>query len=153
GGLASSEVTAFATVRTDQEDYPPGEFAEITGAGFAPGATVTLQVTHLTGGCGCGEGHDPWNVVADELGGFSVDWYVDPDDSANARFLLTADASDGQHAERSFTDSPKVGSVTVGAQSPNPVLPGGSATFPITVNRGTGSGSSGSFDAALSITS
>ena len=49
-------------------------------------------------------------------------------------------------------DAPKVGSVTVGAQSPDPVARGSSATYLVTVNRGTGGGSSGSFSATLSIT-
>jgi len=48
--------------------------------------------------------------------------------------------------------APKVGSVSVGAQSPNPVTAGNSATYTITVNRGTGPRSPGSFTANLSIT-
>jgi hypothetical protein len=46
----------------------------------------------------------------------------------------------------------KVGSVTVGSQATNPVTAGSSTTFLITVNRGTGSGSPGSFTAELTIT-
>src|SRR6185436_7866046 len=52
-----------------------------------------------------------------------------------------------------FSDSPKVGSVTVGAQSATPVYgSSSSATYPVTVFRGTGSGSSGNFTATLSLT-
>src|SRR5207248_7427362 len=58
----------------------------------------------------------------------------------------------GSVAQTTFLDSPKVGSVTVGAQSPDPVTPGSSAAFTITVFRGTGGGSSGNFTATLSIT-
>src|SRR5207247_5219654 len=43
-----------------------------------------------------------------------------------------------------------VGAVIVDAQSPNPVTIGSSATYLITVTRGVGS--SGSFDATLSVT-
>jgi hypothetical protein len=39
-------VLSAQTLTTDQEDYPPGATAIITGNGFFPGETVTLQVTH-----------------------------------------------------------------------------------------------------------
>src|SRR5204862_407896 len=58
----------------------------------------------------------------------------------------------GSVAQMPFLDSPKVGSVTLGAQSPDPVTPGSSAAFTITVFRGTGGGSNGNFSATLSIT-
>ena len=42
GGAASTEVYRFATVRTDKDDYAPGETALITGTGWLPNSRVTL---------------------------------------------------------------------------------------------------------------
>jgi len=42
GGAQSAEVYRFATVKTDKDDYAPGEPALITGTGWAPNSTVTL---------------------------------------------------------------------------------------------------------------
>jgi hypothetical protein len=134
GGLWTSEMYGFATVATERQDYLPGDTAEITGTGFAPFDTVTLQVTHVTGGSCCGSGHLPWDVTADGTGGFSSSWYVNPDDSANSIFRLTAD-SGVEHAETVFVDLPRVTAVAVGAQSPNPVVTPGSATYTVTVSK------------------
>src|ERR1041385_7032939 len=81
-------VAQQATVATDQDDYAPGDTALITGAGFASAATVTLQVVHLTGAIAGGSGHEPWTITADDQGGFSDFWLVDPDDSPGSTFLL-----------------------------------------------------------------
>jgi hypothetical protein len=151
GSGFSSEVFAFPTIATEYDDYAPGETAVLFGAGFQPGAAVTLEIDHLTGGTCCGEGHDPWSVMADASGAFTTEWFVNPDDSTGALFELTADADDGEHAESRFTDSPKVGSVVVDPQSPSSVAPGSSATFLITVQRGAGPGSSGAFTANLAL--
>jgi hypothetical protein len=52
----------------------------------------------------------------------------------------------GLQAEVLFTDSPKVGSVTVAAQVGTATYgSAGSVTYVVTVNRGSGSGSNGSF--------
>src|SRR5207237_3918033 len=60
----------------------------------------------------------------------------------------TGDVS-GLTAQTTFTDSPKVGSIAVGAQSPSTVTAGNSAAFVVTVGRGT---SNGAFNADLSVT-
>jgi hypothetical protein len=54
---------------------------------------------------------------------------------------------------QSLQAAPKVGSCTVGSQSPVSVAAGNTATYLITVNRGSGQGSNGSFNVNLSITS
>ncbi|SUQ61288.1 DUF5801 repeats-in-toxin domain-containing protein [Pseudomonas wadenswilerensis] len=124
------------TVTTDQADYAPGSTAIITASGFAAGSTVALEVEHATGpgadnlwgtpddvlNTNTGEGHEPWYVTdggAGDLdgqvnGSVTTSWYVNPDDSAGATFLLTATSAgaDGKFATRddvvattSFTDS------------------------------------------------
>jgi hypothetical protein len=93
-----------ATVRTNQSNYHPGETAKITGEDFGANETVTLQVVHSDGTPPGGGGHDPWNVTTDANGSFLTTWYVDPDDSANSAFLLTAISSTGS-ASATFTDA------------------------------------------------
>ena len=92
-------------VRTDKWNYNPGETALITGSGFVPGETVWLQVVH-TDGHNEGGGHERWPVAADDSGAFESTWFVNPDDSLGATFLLTADGDPSAlHAEYLFYDA------------------------------------------------
>jgi DNA-binding phage protein len=123
-------------VTTDLKDYAPGSTAIITASGFSAGSTVTLEVDHAIGAgadgvwgtsddvldTNTGEGHEPWSVTdggAGDLdgqvnGSVTTSWYVNPDDSAGATFLLTAASAgadgvvgtgDDAMATASFTDS------------------------------------------------
>ena len=95
---------AAATVRTDKFDYQPGETAVITGGGFAPGENVTLQVVHANG-LDDGDGHLPFTTVADGSGNILTQWFVNPDDSLHAIFILSAiGETSGQKARTVFTD-------------------------------------------------
>ena len=115
------------TVSTDAQDYAPGSWAEITATGFEPGSTVNFQVQHAgdPGADGIwgtlddvivdlgGEGHEAWSIVdGSELdldgtanGAVVTSWYVNPDDSLNWHFLLTAVAANQQTASAGFTDA------------------------------------------------
>lgn len=124
------------TVTTDLSDYSPGSTATVTASGFAAGSTVAFEVDHATGAgadnlwgtpddvlaTDAGEGHDPWYVTdggAGDLdgkvnGSITTSWYVNPDDSAGATFLLSATGAgadqvfgtaDDVVATTSFTDS------------------------------------------------
>ncbi|PTR29621.1 DUF5801 repeats-in-toxin domain-containing protein, partial [Pseudomonas sp. GV085] len=128
--------TYIPTVTTNLEDYAPGSTAIITASGFAAGSTVTLEVDHAVGAgadgvwgtsddvlnTNMGAGHEPWSVTdggAGDLdgqvnGSVTTSWYVNPDDSAGATFLLTATSAgadgvlgtgDDAVATASFTDS------------------------------------------------
>jgi hypothetical protein len=128
--------TYIPTVTTDLKDYAPGSTAIITASGFAAGSTVTLEVDHAVGAgadgvwgtsddvlnTNMGAGHEPWSVTdggAGDLdgqvnGSVTTSWYVNPDDSAGATFLLTASSAgadgvvgtgDDAVATMSFTDS------------------------------------------------
>ncbi|WP_205123459.1 hypothetical protein, partial [Marimonas lutisalis] len=113
-------------VTTDKQDYAPGEEAIITVTGLAVGGSVTLEIDHVAdaGEDGLygteddtivelgGEGHDSWIVVdggegdldGEANGTIVTSWYVNPDDSLDETFLLSAD--DGaETAYHSFTDS------------------------------------------------
>ncbi|NCW77652.1 MAG: hypothetical protein EBV64_06750, partial [Oxalobacteraceae bacterium] len=115
------------TVSTDAQDYAPGSWVEITATGFDPGSTVNFQVQHAgdPGADGIwgtlddvivdlgGEGHEAWSIVdGSELdldgtanGAVVTSWYVNPDDSLNWYFLLTAMAANQQTASAGFTDA------------------------------------------------
>ncbi|MHC5349294.1 DUF5801 repeats-in-toxin domain-containing protein, partial [Metapseudomonas furukawaii] len=138
GGSVSSESLSLAdpVVSTDLSDYAPGSTATITADGFEVGGTVQFQVQHAVGSgedgvwgtlddvidTNTGEGHEPWSITdggagdldAEANGSITTTWYVNPDDSAGATFLLTAASAgaDGQLgtaddsvATHSFTDS------------------------------------------------
>jgi len=104
--VVNSTVIAAASVSTDQTDYAPGDTVNITGAGFAGGETVSVVVKHddvtVTGG----EGHNPWDVVADEFGGFVTSWKVPYDDNVGQTLDVKATGgSSGSVATTSFTDA------------------------------------------------
>src|SRR5687768_12836838 len=68
-----------ASVTGDAEDYAPRSTATFTGAGFLPGETVVLKVKNLSRPCNtvfADSSYLPWNVVADENGGFVTEWLV-----------------------------------------------------------------------------
>ncbi|ELS01824.1 hypothetical protein Xen7305DRAFT_00015300 [Xenococcus sp. PCC 7305] len=112
-----------ATVTTDKGDYSPGETAFIVGSGFALGETVQLQVLHTDGRDNTRPEHQPWqitdgissfddagNLVGDldgiVDGNIETSWFVDPFDSLNSQFELTALGLDsGAIATTNFTDS------------------------------------------------
>ncbi len=102
------------TVTTDKQDYPPGSTATITGENFEPGETVELQVLHNDGTPNTGGGHAPWQVTDGSVndldgkanGTIITTWYVNPDDSLNSSFDLTATGlNSSKLASHSFTDS------------------------------------------------
>jgi hypothetical protein len=95
---------AAATVRTDKFDYQPGETAVITGTGYTPGENVVLEVDHANG-LADGEGHLPFTALADGSGNIQSQWFVNPDDSLHAIFILTAVGEvSGRKATTVFTD-------------------------------------------------
>src|SRR6185312_12643835 len=121
-GITLSSVNAFsqtATIKTDQLDYPPGSTAIITGKGFQPNETVTLQVLHdPTGGDDAtSPAHQPWTVVADASGNVSSTWIVPADeDELGATLLLSAvGETSGLKAAWTFTDAG--GKFTIGSNS------------------------------------
>ncbi|MCO6455289.1 MAG: VWA domain-containing protein, partial [Pirellulaceae bacterium] len=103
-----------ANVATDKRDYSARETARITAAGFQVGETVQFQVLHTDGTPNTGNGHEPWLVEdggpqdgdGSRDGNVSTTWYVDPDDSLNSHFELTATGlTSGRTASTTFTDA------------------------------------------------
>src|SRR5438552_3757099 len=119
--LISASALAQATVTTDQSDYPPGGTVYITGAGFAPGETVTNQVLHIPdiGDNNTSPAHQPWTVTADADGNFSTTWDVPFDeDELGATLQLTATGqTSGVTAQTTFTDGNIITAVTFPANA------------------------------------
>jgi hypothetical protein len=65
--LASAELYAFPTVKSDQADYPPGTTVNITGHGFQPGETVSIVLVESP----LFDTHGPYTVQADANGNIS----------------------------------------------------------------------------------
>ena len=128
-----------ATISTDQPDYPPGSTVIITGSGFQPGESVTLQVHHYdaNGDNDTSPAHQPWTVTADANGNVSATWLVPADeDELGATLLLTADGqSSGLHAEVTFTDSGAFSyTTTSGHSSSVSMIPGTSNNTSLSVD-------------------
>ncbi|MHC4066908.1 MAG: Kelch repeat-containing protein, partial [Planctomycetota bacterium] len=102
-GLSSAELYGFTTVRTDKEDYLPGEIVTVTGNNWAPGETVQLVFDEDPAQ------HEPsvYNAVADAGGNiFNQDFSPAPHD-LGVRFYLTATGlSSGDMAKNTFSDAP-----------------------------------------------
>ncbi|NBY00924.1 MAG: hypothetical protein EBQ87_02925 [Planctomycetes bacterium] len=156
-------------VSTDLPDYPPGSTAIISANNFLPGSDITFQVVHITGpgadgtfgtlddilGNNTGSGHDAWVVTDGGNGDFDgiangfvqTSWYVNPDDSLNEIFLLTAQgagsdgisgSTDDQIATFSFTDAKPQADLTVNVTNYNSqLIPGSNTTYTITVKQWT----------------
>jgi hypothetical protein len=95
----STELYGFATIKTDEADYPPGTTVTITGGGWVPGETVTLTLLESP----LYDTHTLKPVKADASGNIrSTEFKPDADD-LGIKFYLTATGSASQ-AQTSFTD-------------------------------------------------
>ncbi|MBI1803716.1 MAG: HYR domain-containing protein, partial [Ignavibacteria bacterium] len=141
--LSAQAIYAQSTLTSDKSDYPPGDTATLTGTGFLPDETVTLQVHHADATPDSGVDHQPWTVVADSTGGFVTTWHVCEDDCLGKLLKATADGqSSNLHSEVLFTDAntPQINSVSTTPFSPNqPSSAGVKDTTVITAQNGTNS--------------
>lgn len=110
--LASTELYAFPTVKTDQADYPPGTTVNITGSGFQPNETVTITLVESP----LFDTHGPYTVTADGNGNISDSSFTTDIHDENVRFWLSATGSQsGLVAQNTFTDAGPATSFTTGA--------------------------------------
>ncbi|MEM4345132.1 MAG: PxKF domain-containing protein [Candidatus Nitrosocaldus sp.] len=143
GSLTMQVGADSAMIWTDKEDYSPGEVVTIYGSGFLQNAQITITVVQPNGTV------DSIIVDASDADGNFIAYYTIDNDDPVGTYTVTA--TDGTNtASTTFTDAPKVGSVSISPSS-RTVTAGGSTTYTVTVNRGSGPGSSGSFTADLSI--
>ncbi|HLO91712.1 MAG TPA: hypothetical protein VK172_11155, partial [Lentimicrobium sp.] len=122
------------SVATDKGDYYPGETVIITGSGWEAGETVELLIEHTFSY----HPDETFYTIADSLGEIYYDEYVIAPDELNELFFLTAFGETSNCMSTcTFTDGNKIGSVTVSAQTPNPLNTsiGNTATYNITLTR------------------
>jgi hypothetical protein len=98
-----AEVYRFATIKTDKDDYAPGELALITGAGWQPGEQVTLLFQEDPAV------HDDYTLTlqADMAGNIHWNQWAPEWHDLGVRFYLTATGSLSR-AQTTFTDALKV---------------------------------------------
>jgi hypothetical protein len=112
GGSSDAELYGFATLKTDKDDYAPGEIVTFTGTGWQPGETVHLTVsedadTHNDFG---------YTAVADEFGNIvNRDFYPREDDTYHhlgMRFYAQARGI-ASEAQVTLTDGPDEKTLTI----------------------------------------
>jgi len=84
GGAEHAEVYRFATIKTDKDDYAPGERAVISGSGWQPGELVTLLFQEDPAV------HEDYvvTVEADGLGNIYWDQWAPEQHDLDVRFAL-----------------------------------------------------------------
>jgi hypothetical protein len=100
-GLASSDVYAFATIRTDRDDYSPGMTVYVSGNGWQPNEPVTFGVRELPAE------HEArtFSLTANSSGRIeSAALFLVEDHHLGVRFYLTARGAASQ-AQITFTDA------------------------------------------------
>ena len=103
GGSAQAELYGFATLKTDKDDYAPGEIVTFTGSGWQPGETVTLTISEDA------DSHNDFEftAVADEFGNIvNREFYPREDDTYHhmgMRFYAMAKGI-ASEAQTTFTD-------------------------------------------------
>ncbi|MGC1397894.1 MAG: kelch repeat-containing protein, partial [Candidatus Binatus sp.] len=146
--LALSETFSYQTIRTDQPDYPPGSPVIIYGAGWTPGETVLIQIQQSNNET------EEFSDTADSTGSFTdYNNFEISDTDGGVVFQMTATGqTSGLTAQDRFTDT--VETVTLGTQSPSPVLAGGTgATTGATYSVNCTSSNTGSDDITYSLVS
>ena len=139
----------LATVQTDKEDYAPGETVTVTGSGWEPGETVSMQLHEDP----LVHGDRTLSAVADSLGHIFNDSFSPEEHDIGVRFVLTAvGQASGRTAQATFTDDRMINSATVNGGATVTVAPGGSITAAVNVTTtSTGGGGQNWFSTAWRI--
>jgi uncharacterized repeat protein (TIGR01451 family) len=170
--IESDQITNYSSVGTEFSDYAPGSTAFIIAQNFSVGSTIRFQVNHVLGPGGDGVlgtsddmvinldglGHEAWDVTDGGIGdldgvangSITTSWYVNPDDSLGATFLLSAQAIQfgtdmflPESAYASFTDSAPVGDIDLRAAGSSVTI--NDAIFLDSANVGSGTGTYNTF--------
>ncbi len=129
--LASTEIYAFPTVKTDAADYPPGTTVNISGSGFTPGEAVAITLVESP----LLDTHGPYTVTADGNGNVSDSSFTTDLHDVNVRFWLSAvGAQSGLKAQNTFTDAAGDNTTATVSCAPNPVVAGSPTTCTATVS-------------------
>jgi len=126
GGTNDFEQYRFATIKTDKDDYAPGQHAVITGTGWQPGEQVKLVFQEDPAV------HDDYELMltADGQGNIYTDQWAPEQHDLNVRFYLTASDSKSK-AQTTFTDGNLSSTITFSI-TPGSVTPGGTLSWSVT---------------------
>jgi hypothetical protein len=125
--LASTELYAFPTVKTDAADYPPGTTVNISGHGFQPGENVTITLVESP----LFDTHGPYTVTADANGNFSDSSFTTDAHDVDIRFWLSAvGTQSGLVAQNTFKDgnATSVSGTVKSSATGNPAIVGATIT-------------------------
>ena len=100
GSTAQAAFTGGATITTDRRDYPPGSAANISGVGWQPDETVSLEVFNET----TKTDETDWTATADSRGDVSTTLTIGNWVGDTLRLTATGETS-GLTARNTFTDS------------------------------------------------
>jgi hypothetical protein len=134
-----------AVVRTDKDDYVPGEKVVITGSGWQAGETVqlTIHVDPLT------SVDRVFNAVVDGSGNFTTTQFSPAIQDIGVRFVLTAvGQGSGLRAQTTFTDgNSTITGVVRSSVPPNAPIPGATVSCTAGCNKAasTTTGADGSY--------
>ena len=126
-----------ATVKTDKDDYAPGETVVISGTGWEAGETVklTLHMDPLR------DSDTELSATADASGNFTNTDFAPGTYDVGVRFVLTAlGTTSGRRAQTTFTDGPTDFGVSI---SPVTAASGGSQSYLLRVWNASTNGSNG----------
>ena len=143
-GARDAEVYRFATIKTDKDDYAPGELAVITGSGWQSDEEVTLLFQEDPAV------HDDYvlKIQADSAGNIFWNQWAPEGHDFGVRFYLTATGSRSR-AQMTFTDGAAETTVSVNC-SPASVPSGSPTTCTTTVtNTATATWPKGSIEWSL----
>src|SRR5437899_8691942 len=100
--LQGMAMAQSATVMTDKADYAPGTIVTITGTGWQPGETVTLQLVESP----LIDTHPDLTAVADASGNIFNNQFSPDSYDVDVTFTLTATGgTSGLQAQTTFTDA------------------------------------------------
>ena len=145
--VTGSELYGFATLKTDQDDYPPGTTVYMTGSGWQPGERVTVSSsTKLE----TGHADRTYYADADTAGRIANAQFATDVSHLGVRFHVTARGA-ASEAQVTFTDAK--GTDTALVSSVNPSGSGEQVTFTATVTEtNSGGGTAGAVVTIGSVT-
>ena len=133
-GLSSSEAYGFATIKTDKDDYEPGQTVYVSGRGWQPNETLTLGLRELPGE------HETrtFSISADDEGNIpTTELFLVEEHHIGVRFYLTVRGVATQ-AQTTFTDARVITAVSLTHAATTVSCSGASCTpsTPLTVTPG-----------------
>ena len=133
GGSDDAERYRFATIKTDKDDYEPGERAVITGSGWQPNEIVTLLFQEDPAV------HEDYvlEVQADINGNIYWNQWAPEEHDLGVRFYLMASDSRSR-AQATFTDDRVIAAASLEHNSTTVSCPSGSCTVPTALSVGPG---------------